>query len=85
MILSELAKVANDTEGKKLTFVLAPTHKTKCMSFGKKWLPELLPRFHELGELRVEYERGRLQTQTDHECFCNHAPTCQEKVYNNPS
>ncbi|KAF9779557.1 hypothetical protein BJ322DRAFT_1024426 [Thelephora terrestris] len=56
--LSELAKAVIDTKGKKLIFTLTSVCGGNCRTFGKKWLPELLPRFHGVGELRVEHERG---------------------------
>jgi hypothetical protein len=74
-----LSEVANRTKGRKLTFSLASTQKGLCVPSGKKWLPELLPRFHQLGELRVEYERGRLGVGTGRGCVCDHSPSCVEE------
>ena len=78
IILSKLAKVATSIEGKKLTFVLGSMWKGECVPFGRKWLPELLPRFHELGELRVDVERASSEADADHCCFCDHQPVCPE-------
>lgn len=77
IILAKLAKVA----GRRLTFVLTSMHKGKCVSFGRKRLPEFLPRFCELGEFRVEYERTLLEADTYHDCFCDHEPICLEEGY----
>ena len=84
-ILSELAKVAMSREGKRLTFVLtsAGIHE-KCIPFGRKWLPELLPRFHELGSLRVD-RQGLRKIVADCDGFCDHVPACTEEDYNDPS
>ena len=59
-VLSELADVTTK-RGKRLTFVLvsAGGHKDGCISFGRRWLPELLPRFCELGSLRLDFGRSR--------------------------
>jgi hypothetical protein len=65
--LSELAKAVIDTKGKKLTFTLTSVCEGNCRTFGRKWLPELLPRFHGVGELRVEHERG--DRYHPRECF----------------
>ena len=84
-ILSELAKVAMSMEGKRLTFVLVSTEiHEKCISFGRKRLPELLPRFHELGLLRVDRGRGSLKIATDCGGSCSHVPTCMEEDYDDP-
>lgn len=81
IILSELAKALNSNQGKKLNLVLALMQEGKCMSFGRKWLPELLPRFSELGELRVEYEQSRSEAYTGHRCFCDHETICQKDFH----
>ena len=54
--LSELAKVTIGTKGKKLTFVLTTICNGNCIPFGRERFPELLPRFHGLGEFRAENE-----------------------------
>jgi len=84
---SGLAKVAISMRRKRLTFVLVSTgtHKEECISFERKWLPELLPRFHELGSSRVDYGRGRLTLAADYDCFCCHVTTCMGKDFNDPS
>jgi hypothetical protein len=74
-----LSEVANRTEGRKLTFSLASVQKGMCVPSGEKWLPELLPLFHQLGELRVEYERGRWEAETGRGCVCDHRPSCVEE------
>lgn len=86
-ILSELAKVAMSIGGKRLTFVLVSVgiHKEKCMSFGRKWLPELLPRFHELGSLRADYRRSRFKVAADRGFSCSHGPICMGEDHNDPS
>ena len=85
-ILSELAKVAKSMEGKRLTFVLVSTEiHEKCISFGRKRLPELLPRFHESGSLRVDQGRSSLRITTDCGGSCSHVPICTEEDYNAPS
>jgi len=86
-VLSGLAKVAISVRGKRLTFVLVSTgrHIEKCISLGGKWLPELLPRFHELGSLRVEYGRDRLKLAADYGCSCCNATACMEMDSNDPS
>jgi len=74
-------------EGKRLTFVLTSTgvHE-KCIPFGRKWLPELLPRFHELGSLRVvDQGRGLRKIVADCDGSCYHVPDCAEEDYNGPS
>lgn len=75
--LSELAKVTISIKEKKLIFVLGSVCNGECMPLGRRWLPELLPRFYGLGELRVECGRSRLETC----CFCDHQPTCVEEEY----
>ena len=84
MILSELAKVASSVEGEKLTLVLASAHK-KCVSSGRKRLPEYLPRFHGLGELRVEHEPGCLEVDAGQGCSYDHESVSIEGGYGNPS
>ena len=61
-VLSELAKVVTERRGKRLTFVLASTgkHEEGCISFGRKRLPDMLPRFCELGSLHLDYGGDRL-------------------------
>ena len=85
-ILSELAKVTMNMEGKRLTFVLVSTgiHE-KCISFGRKRLPELLPHFYELGSLLVDQGRSSLRIATDCNGSCFHVPICTEEDYNDPS
>jgi len=84
-ILSELAKVAMSVEGKRLTFVLVSTEiHEKCIVFGRKRLPELLPRFHELGLLRVDQARGSLKIASCCGGSCSHVPICMED-HNDPS
>jgi hypothetical protein len=84
-ILSELAKATIGVDGKRLTLVFVGTHDAKCIPFGRKWLPEILPRFGEAGELRIEYERSRLRVKPDHSCICNHDPVCLEGECEDPS
>ena len=61
-VLSGLANVATKRRGKGLTFILVSTgeHKEGCISFGRKWLPEMLPRFRELGSLCLNHAQRRL-------------------------
>lgn len=51
IVLSELTKAAIGMRGKRLTFVLVSTggHKEGCISFGRKWLPKMLPIFMNWG------------------------------------
>jgi hypothetical protein len=81
IVLSELAKVVIGTGGKRLTFILvsAGGHKDECIPFGRKWLFDLLPRFHELGALRIEYEPSRLQHDSGYGCFCSHGLDCRNE------
>ena len=80
--LSGLAKVAMSSKEKRLTFLLvASTCNGECIPFGRRLLPELLPRFHGLGELRVEYERGLLKADGKGGCFCDHEPSFLEEGY----
>lgn len=76
--LSKLAKVAIDIGERRLTFVLTFMCNGECIPFARKWLPELLHRFHGLGELHVEYGQGRPKTDGDRSCFCGHGPICPE-------
>jgi len=82
-VLSELAKVAIDIRGKRLTFILVSTgeHKKECASLGRKLLPELLPRFYGLGSLRVDNGPSRLKLSAVDDCFCRHGSTCMEDDY----
>jgi len=59
-VLSDLAQVAIGRR-RRLTFVLvsAGEHKEGCISFGRKWLPELLPCFCGFGTLRLDCEPNR--------------------------
>lgn len=76
--LSELAGVPKSIKEKKLTLVVASMKQGRCMSFGREWLPELLPRFHELGKAHVGYRLGDSEADTDHRCFCDRGPSCLE-------
>lgn len=85
-ILSELAGVAMSMGGKRLTFAFVCTRgHEKCISVGMKWLPELLPRFYELGLLCLDHGRGRLKIVADYGCSCSHIPICIEEGHNGPS
>ena len=86
IVLSELAKVAISMKGKGLAFSLVSpgVHKEKCTFFGRKWLPKLLPRFHELGSLCVDDGRDHLKHPA-HGCFCHHRPTCMGEDFGDPS
>ena len=64
-VLSKLANASTSTERKGLTFILVVMEwcetkelMSELMSTVRKWLPELLPRFNELGLLHVHYVRG---------------------------
>lgn len=74
-ILSKLARVVNTTDGEKLTFSLASAQGGKCVPFGRKWLPERLHCFHQLGESRVEH----LEADSSHLCLCDHGKICLEE------
>lgn len=74
--LSELARVTFCVNEKRSTFVLVSVCNGECIPFARKWLPELLPRFHGLGELRIGHERSRLKTDNDRGCSCDHEPIC---------
>lgn len=83
VVLSELTKAAIGVRGKRLTFVLVSTggHKEGCLSFGRKWLSKMLPRFHELGslELNVDHRRSRLRL-TPNDAFSRfHGPDCMRE------
>jgi hypothetical protein len=84
-ILSKLAEVTIGIRDKKLTLVLGTVCDGMCIPFGKKWLPELLPRFHRSGELRVEYERCLLENCRNGGCFCDHEPACLGEEYDSLS
>lgn len=86
ILLSELAKVTIGRRGKRLAFFLVSSglHKERCISFGRKWLPKLLPRFHELGSLRVDCERDRLKPPV-YGCCCHHGLTCMGEDFDDPS
>ena len=55
--LSELVEVTIGTKGKKLTFVITTICSGTCIPSGREHFSEFLPRFHGLGEFRVEHER----------------------------
>ena len=86
-ILSELAKVAITMWGKRLTFTLmsAGIREGECVSFGRKWLPELLPHFHELGLLHIDRGSTFLRLAADCNNACSHPPICMDEDYNHPS
>lgn len=51
--LTMLAERLMDRRGKKLVFVMEVTCEDDTLHRAKKWLPRLLPMFHEEGELHV--------------------------------
>ena len=79
--LSESTNAIIGVNRDRLAVVLVSTHKGKCVSFGGRWLPELLPHFHRFGKLLVQYERSRLKagTSSDKGCFCFHEPVYLEE------
>ena len=77
VVLSELARVAIK-RGERLSFILVSSgrHRGGCLVSGEKRLSELLPRFRELGSLRVDYGRShrlggarRLEPDCVYECY----------------
>ena len=87
IVLSELTKAAIGMRGKRLTFVLVSTggHKEGCISFGRKWLPKMLPHFHELGSLHVDCEKSRVRLAPNDPRFHDRGPNCTEEDYNDTS
>jgi len=80
VVLSDLAKVVTERRGKRLTFVLASTgkHEEGCISFGRKWLPDMLPRFRELGSLHLDYGVNRLHPAPNGRSR-PHGPNCVKR------
>ena len=78
-VLSKLAKVSLYTREKRLMFVLVDLERrgnNKLTPTGGKWLPELLPRFNELGLLHVHYERDSYCRVVDDSPLSNDQPDC---------
>ena len=65
--LSELAEVTIDTKGKKLTLVITTICNGSCIPSGRERFSKLLPRFHRLGEFRVEHELRQYSRSCDYE------------------
>ena len=83
-VLSDLAQVAIGKR-RRLSFVLISTgeHKEGCISFGRKWLPELLPRFHDLGTLRLDCEPCRPHPASNGVRSRPHGSNCMKEDLSN--
>jgi len=80
-ILSDLAQAVSTGRRRKLTFVLVSTgeHKEGCISFGRKWLPELLPLFRRLGTLRLDCGPSRPHPALSGTRSRPHGPNCMKE------
>jgi hypothetical protein len=69
--LSKHATASINITGRRLMFSFVPSevHGEKCLVFAREWLPKLLPRFHELGSLRVH--RGGIHHEVSYTCRCH--------------
>jgi len=76
-----LSGVATKRRGRRLIFVLvsAGGHKEGCISFGRRWLPELLPRFRELGSLRLDFGRSRPNPVPKKDRILHHQQGCTKE------
>lgn len=76
--LSKLATASVNTTGNRLVFSLVPgaAHPEECLAFVREWLPELLPRFRELGSFSVH--RGGV-CYDDADICCCYSPGGSEK------
>jgi len=82
VVLSDLANVVTERRrGEGLTFVFASTgkHEEGCISFARKWLPDMLPRFRELGLLHLDYGGDRLHLAPNGSRPRPHGPNCMKR------
>ena len=74
-----LSKLAKASIGMRLRFILVVSQRgnnNELVPTIRKWLPELLPRFNELGSLHVHYVQGNRCQAVDDDYLYHDKPDC---------